>query len=229
MYALLDWDGTLRDDATLFCWEDYLVRTGVIDNTVVLERERLRNEYRQGKINHDDLSREACVTYLSALAGMSRQQYFSLIDAYMPEDRRHYSPHTEILFRWLKKHDIQPIVVSGAPHDVICQYFQEFHITQAYDFVCDFKDEKLSPVYVGSGGHDKQKIVEYCQTQWNEPPILAMGDSASDVPMLRAAKFPIIVGKALRSQFPDALALDYTASSAEKLESYLTEAEKNLF
>lgn len=231
MYALLDWDNTLRHHATLFAWEDYLIQKGAISEEAALRRSDYLKAHRNGQMDHDALSKACCESYLRAAEGMEQSQYHALLKDYFPQDRQDFAPHTPILFQWLKSLGIKPIIVSGAPIDVIRHYFDEFHIEEAYAFDYAFVGGRLDGTLLNSGGHNKQEVVAKCIEKYNEAPLLSMGDSVSDLPMLQASRFPIIVGrnKTLQQALPNALQIDCNKDGAEKLAQFLAFLEKELY
>lgn len=230
VYALLDWDNSLRIGATLFTWTDFLVRERVLPREVITERENLREQYRQGLLSHDDLSRECCAAYLRAMDGMEEGRYLALIQAYLPEDRGYLAPHTAPLMDWLRRHSITPVVVSGSPHDIISHYFGMFGVARSYDFLTRMKAGRLDGGFLRSGGHDKQAVVNECRERFGEEPLLAVGDSPSDLPMLRAARFPVVVGgdAELRRSFPASPPVSCTREGAQLLSNHLAQVELHL-
>lgn len=223
MYALLDWDNSLREKVTLFRWEDFLVEKGVISDRVLREREKYRLAHREGRMDHDALSRECCLSFLQAAEGMEQSTYEALLAEYMPQDRQDFAAYTPVLLAWLRDRKIEPVVVSGAPLDIISHYFAEFGIRKAWAFNYCFRDGRLSGDFLGSGGHDKQSVVEQCRRDYGQGPIIALGDSASDLPLLRAAAYPLIAGRdsSLRRYFPQVPALDYGPAGAAALAAWL--------
>lgn len=230
MYALLDWDNSLREKVTLFRWEDFLVQKGVISKRVITEREKYRLAFREGRMDHDRLSRECCLSFLRAAEGLPFDRYSELLEEYLPHDREDFAAYTPILFDWLKTHGIEPVVVSGAPRDVISRYFDEFGIRRAWAFDYEFRNGRLSSEFLGSGGHDKRDVVEACRREFGCDPILALGDSASDLPMLEAARCPLIAGNPspLSAALPNAPVLDYDLRGAEALQKRLDDLAKTI-
>lgn len=225
MYALLDWDNSLRKKVTLFRWEDFLVQKGALSSRVISEREKYRLAHLEGRMDHDQLSRECCLSFLRAAEGLTFAQYSELLEEYLPHDREDFAAYTPVLFDWLHTHGIEPVVVSGAPRDIIGRYFDEFGIRRAWAFDYEFRDGRLSSDFLGSGGHDKRAAVEACRREFGCDPILALGDSASDLPMLKAAQCPLIAGNPspLSKLLPNAVALDYDQRGAQALQKRLDE------
>lgn len=230
MYALLDWDNSLREKVTLFRWEDFLVQKGVLPERVISEREKYRLAHHEGRMDHDQLSKECCLSFLRAAGGISLEQYSELLEEYLPHDREDFAAYTPVLFGWLKTHGIEPVVVSGAPRDIISSYFNEFDIRRAWAFDYEFCDGRLSTRFLGSGGHNKRAVVETCRREFGCDPILALGDSLSDLPMLEAAQCPLIAGKPspLSVLLPDALTLDYDQRGTLALQRRLDELSLSL-
>ena len=194
-YALFDWDGTLREGYTLFEWIEFLRQRGEILSAQMLRcHDRLVEDYRCGRISHDVLARESCLNYENGIRGTEIMRYERLRAAYHPYDRSRQLTFAPELFKWLRKKKIYPIVVTGAPVDMIGAYFSEYGIDEAYGHRLEVRDGRLTGKALENCGFHKEKKVKELAARFGGPPVLAAGDSDSDLPLLLAAGTALVVG-----------------------------------
>ena len=193
-YALFDWDGTLREGYTLFEWIGFLRERGEILSARVLKRhDRLVADYRDGRISHDVLARESCQNYEEGIRGTRVERYEALRSEYHRYDRTRQLAFAPVLFRWLKDRGIQPVVITGAPVDMIEAYFGEYGIGEAYGHRLEMRDGRLTGNALENCGFHKERKVRELAERFGCPPMLAAGDSDSDLPLLLAAKTALVV------------------------------------
>ena len=167
-YALFDWDGTLREGYTLFEWIGFLRERGEILSARVLKRhDRLVADYREGRISHDVLARESCQNYEEGIRGTRVERYEALRSEYHRYD---------------------------APVDMIGAYFREYGIGEAYGHRLELRDGRLTGNALENCGFHKERKVRELAERFGCPPMLAAGDSDSDLPLLLAAKTALVVG-----------------------------------
>lgn len=222
MYALLDWDQTLRNGATVFEWFYFLCQKGLIDEREVAVRNQMIDRYNRKEMDHDELADQINAHYASCIKGMKLETYERLREEFLKQDIGPHIPTTEVVVNWLKKMKADIVVVSGSPLRLIQPHFCWMGVTQA----CALEENVVNGVFdgqrVGDGGSKKKRIVERCFQHYGERPLIAMGDSMSDIPMLKAACLPIVVG-----ENPDMLHIEGAVhitqdrAGAEKLEKSL--------
>ena len=194
-YALFDWDGTLREGYTLFEWIEFLREKGEILSGEMLRRhDRLLEDYRCRRISHDVLARESCENYENGIRGTQVTRYERLRAAYHPYDRSRQLAFAPALFLWLRQRKIRPVVVTGAPVDMIGAYFWEYGISEAYGHRLEVRDGRLTGRALENCGFHKEQRVEELMERFGGPPVLAAGDSDSDLPLLLAAGTALVVG-----------------------------------
>lgn len=194
-YALLDWDNTLRRNYTLFSWIDFLIREGTINERVQEKIDVYLKRYSAGKLTHDNLAQKCCDVFSAELKGMDKKIIDRMMMRYMSEDKEHIFPFTESIFYILNKHNIKPIIVSGAPLGIIQNYCDEFNIYKIYAFLPEEIEGRFTGKVHCNFGYDKRKQVEKICNEIGTIPRIAFGDSISDLEMLRMAQKSIIVCK----------------------------------
>ena len=228
MYALLDWDSTLRQSATLFSWMAFMCGHGYLPAEVLEEHDEIVSNYRAGKLTHDELSEEVNGHYLRVVKGMSLETYQRYLREFLLSDTGPRIPTTAVITDWLRRNAIDSIVVSGSPLRMIQSHFDWMGVKRAYALEEDVADGCFSGRKLSDGGSDKSRIVEACLKTYHEKPILAIGDSVSDYPMLREAKLAIMVGNGCG--FPDrmygiAARIEQNGGGACKLKRILCDFE----
>lgn len=192
-YALLDWDNTLRKGYTLFTWIDYLIDIGTLESVVREEVDHYIEKYKMKKISHDQLAKDACDVFAKSIKGMKKSILELQIKAYMLEDSTKLYGFTQEIFDVLKENKILPIIVSGAPSNILERYYIKFNIYKIYGFVAEVENDRFSGKVSYNHGYNKSlKVEEICKKMGRIPKI-AFGDSVSDFEMLNKAEKSIIV------------------------------------
>ena len=229
MYALLDWDSTLRKSATLFSWMAFMCENGYLPAGVLEEHEEIIRNYKAGKLTHDELSEQINGHYLRAVKGMKLETYQRYLQEFLRFDNGPRIPTTAVITDWLKQNGVEIVVVSGSPLRIIRHHFDWMGVKQAFALEEGVVDNCFSGQKLSDGGSDKGRIVKACRAAYHEEPVVAMGDSVSDYPMLRAAKLAILVGN--ECGFPDrmtgiAARIEQSDKGAQKLRRILCDFEK---
>lgn len=96
------------------------------------------------------------------------------------------------VFSFLNKNNIEIIVVSGAPQEILEVYKNEFKIDKIYGLKLDTKKGKyLGSLKINTGmTKSKEKIIkDICI---NKEVLFAFGDSISDIPAFKNAKYSFV-------------------------------------
>ena len=192
-YALLDWDNTLRKGYTLFTWIDYLIDRGIIGNIVREEIEYYIKEYKKHEITHDQLAEVSCAVFSNSIKGMKKTILEQQLNNYMQEDNNNLYGFTSEIFNVLNDYEILPIIVSGAPRDILEKYRKKFKIYKIYGFVAEHNDGEFSGNVLFNYGYNKGIKVEEIYKKMGGFPKMAFGDSVSDFEMLHRAEKSVIV------------------------------------
>lgn len=215
-FALFDWDNTVRKGFTLFTWIDYLCDNNIISNDLRSEMNYIKTMYKKKRITHDQYAELACSLFAKKLAGTPTSALTQAIEKYIIQDKAFLINNISSIFDILFKKNIDVIILSGAPELILQQYQEDFHIKQIYAF----KEDEISGVYSGkvsyNYGFDKQRTVNMLCKKYEANPLIAFGDSESDVPMLDKARHSFCVGKAL--SMPNLKYINQSGISADILD-----------
>lgn len=199
-YALIDWDKTLRKDYTLFCWMDYLTENNIISKKYNINVKNLFDKYTAGNLTHEQLAEFACLEYSKSITNIDKQFLISISKEYLYTDKLHMYSFTPKLFDLLNKNNILPIIVSGAPLIIISHYFQDFKIKKVYAFDNDTLKGRYTGKIKYNYGYNKINIVKKIQKEMQNSPLLSIGDSESDFPMLNVAQYGFIINKQIKNK-----------------------------
>ena len=194
-YALLDWDKTLRKNYTLFCWIDYLVESNIIEKKYVDNIKKLIEKYKQNKITHDQLAKLSGIEYAQSIKNIKEDYLKYVSKTFLDIDIKNIYPFVQKLFEIMFDNNIHPIIVSGAPYIVISNYYKIYNITESYEFKCEVLLGKFTGNVVYNYGYNKKDIITKISKKFNNSPLIAIGDSESDFPMLDIAQHGIIVNE----------------------------------
>lgn len=223
-YALLDWDNTLRNGFTLFYWAKYLCSSNVINPILVNTLNDKLQEYKNHLISHDQLAIDACKIFSSSLQNLSVKIIEKMIDSFLLIDSNNFFSFTQSLLDFINSQKIEIIIISGAPFEIVSKYKQKYHLSELFCYESEVTGNYYSGKVKKNAGCNKSNIVREICLQKKEPPIIAIGDSMSDICMFKAAKKTVVVGQdqLLLSSFkPDGFIKK--ESSAQEVITLLTE------
>lgn len=193
-YAVLDWDNTVRSEFTLFSWMQFLYNKNVINrNQVEPKIDLLKTDYETGKINHDDFAGLACSTYSNAIKGIKITEYSCLVDEYIQHDRKDIFEFSNTIFHFLKKNNIVPIIISGAPYRILKKYEEDFDLYSIYAFSEQFVNGICTGAVEYNYGLNKRYTIEKLIADFGEYPIIGFGDSSSDIPIFDLSQYSFCV------------------------------------
>lgn len=193
--ALLDWDGTIRKGFTLPNWVEFLVDHGVFTNTIIDDIKRLFGQFYKGKISHDQLSSRTSKVYSRYLEGHRKESIMGFAYKFVNEDQKYLYPFSYTLFSIFREKLIQPIVISGAPIEVLFHYANKFYIKELYGLELEVENGLYTCNIKQNHGVAKAKefIVNRIIKDSDCEIVLSIGNSSSDKPLFNAAYVSIIV------------------------------------
>lgn len=209
-YALFDWDNTLHDGWTLEAWVVHLVTEGVLTRDREPEWRALRHRYDTGRIGHNRLALEANRGYAREMAGRSAREIVDRAEAFVDRAGRHrVFPWTARFLHRLREGGIRPVIITGAPRDLIAFHLRAMGLGEgevdvhAFRLGVDGGGRYTGRIRANPGtGTAKRRLVDRIAATADVA--LAAGDSVSDLPLLRAARRQLIVGSgaaSLRTEF----------------------------
>lgn len=106
-----------------------------------------------------------------------------LIEKYMKFDNKEKFPFAMGIFSCLKKYDIKPIIISGAPGYIVEQYTERFHLYEIFAFSEAFADGYCTGKVAYNYGMNKKDTMELLCSKYGGKPVIGFGDSSSDIPL----------------------------------------------
>lgn len=198
MFALFDWDNTVRSGVTLFSWMDFLCDKKIITGDQKNYVWEIKRQYIKKQITHDQYAEMACARYASIMEGVSENDVASILPDYVNYEKQFLFSNLKSLFDAIYRKGIEIIVISGAPLRIISQYAEVFHLNRIFAF----KEQIVDGVYSGeveyNYGFEKYKVVQKLVNEYQAFPFLAFGDSYSDLPMLNSAVHSYCIGDGLK-------------------------------
>lgn len=192
-YAVFDWDNTVREGYTLFSWIDYLSQKGILDSRIQICIKEMEIQYISGKITHDQYANYACQEYTKAIKGKNVSLITSELIEYMLIDEKKIFPFAKEVFKLLSEYHILSVVISGAPLFIIEKYQKNFGIEKIYAFSAQESDGFYNGEIETNFGYNKELVIEQLINKYNEKPFMGFGDSQSDIPLLKTAKYPFCI------------------------------------
>jgi phosphoserine phosphatase len=208
--ALLDWDNSLHEGWTLVPWAEFLSRESYIrdDGTLPEKLRELLSAY-PAKASHDELALQTSEVYAQAIGNMPRSAILDAARRFVSDPRRFRPyPWTDSFLRGLHDLGIAPVIISGAPAEVLAAWVAPRKDVVAACFGLDAPNAASAalsndflPVIAGTGNpattEGKKKLVEQIK-RMKRRVVLALGDSASDTALWEAADNRIYIGTVMR-------------------------------
>lgn len=201
--ALLDWDRSLHRNWTIEDWLKHLARRERIAADVPAGWHRLRGRYPE-ELSHDQLAVQANDLYARSVAGLDVRTLAIEARAFVEgEDAARILQWVPALLQELWRRDVEPVVVTGAPHVVVEEHARRLGISHVLGLVLEARDGRLTGRLEARPGTSESKrrvVADLVASGWR--PVLAVGDSESDRPLLDAAPAQLIIGnRALRDVY----------------------------
>ena len=183
-------------------WVEHLLDAGVLTSEREPEWLARKQRYLDGVIDHNQFADEANREFARALAGWSLQQTAPLARRFVAEtDRLLVYRWAAPLLRWLTDHGTRPVIVSGAPQELLLEHLQQVGLTDVEPHGLTLaldQDGRYTGAVAANVGTDtaKRVLVQHLAAAAGPGAIvLGVGDSSSDLPLLHAADRQLIVGR----------------------------------
>ncbi|MBK1710527.1 haloacid dehalogenase-like hydrolase [Marichromatium gracile] len=191
--AAVDWDGTIRKGFTIRTWMSHLYQSKVIEQDFVCQVEDLFTRHERNQINHDDLAQQTALIYANALKNKKFSEIQTQARIFIEEDKNYIFPISRRLINHLASNGVEITIISGAPIEVISQYQDSLPIKSIYGLKLKISGAKYTGSIQSNPGSSKEKK-DILFKHFNKPPIeLALGNSASDIPLFKNANKRIVV------------------------------------
>ncbi len=203
--ALLDWDNTLHEGWTLSPWVRYLVEQGVAPTSRGTDGAQLIPDYLDGRRgDSDERARRASTLYASATAGVRASDIAALVGPYLATvDGPLVFSYVPALLEWLVDRGIQPVVVTGAPAELVAPYVEPAGGRVVGLTLVESAGLSTGAIRRNPGPADEKERVVGELAAAGCRVALGAGDSESDRPLLRAAQWQLVVDNpSLAAEFP---------------------------
>lgn len=216
--ALMDWDNTLRPGFTILDWSSYLASKHLFNKRYLRDLFDAISDYGAGKVSYLELSERAPELYALGLHGSNVAAVAGCASEFVENDRHSLFSFTSGLHEFLRRQQIEAIVISGAPIEVLHAYQKRFGWSAIFGVRVEVADGIYSASLTSNpaGAVAKETIVH--QLGSDRKVLLAIGDSESDVPLLDAAQYKIVVDSdGVIADSTDVLRIKSDVSEAELL------------
>jgi len=193
--ALIDWDGTIRNGFTIIDWIKFLIKNTNKKNTLIDKIAKKFNEYDNNILSHDELANETAEVYAECLKGLNADDIAVLSDKFVMEDKNNLFSFSYGLFNLLKKYNIEPVIISGCPIEVLNSYKKNIEFKNIYGL----KVNIINGIYhnniiINPGISSIKKIIVEKKVLSNEKlALVAFGNSISDIPLFQRSKLSFVI------------------------------------
>ncbi len=215
--ALFDWDGTLHQRATIRAFTTFLVAQGVLAPAVDREMDAAYDDYESGASAHDTLVERVVGAYAGAMAGQEVAAIEEQAETFVGVDVRSLRPFTTALLERVAAMGIEAILISGSPEVVLSHHARRLPIGQVFGVLLDERGGRYVGTVARNTGLASEKAATVRAIAATRAVVLALGDSRSDLPLLRAARLPVLVGAEPMDEEPRALLLGADGEGLEAL------------
>lgn len=192
--ALLDWDETLRRGITLFTWVEFLVKWNVFSPKQQALIESTRAQRVAGRLTYEQFAKQVSALYAVGLKGQMSRDINALGHRFVELDTHQVFPFVSSLLAVLKNCGITACVISGCPAVLLEHYTTKLQIESFHGL--EIQEDKHGR-YTGQIRNNpalvecKNSIATRLQTQYIVA--LAMGNTTSDIPLLRRARCAFVI------------------------------------
>lgn len=196
--ALLDLDNTLRVGWTVRPWLAFLSRDGWQGAGACLEAIQVQlDQYSMGKIGHDDLVDLCAGAYAKMATGKRAVELEDAAEVFV-KNYENDALHDFVLplISSLKNRGVAPVIVSGAPAELVKFYADRLNVEEYYGMVLGVDEDGIydGRIVANTGITDVKRSIVRRIRNTGRGAIIAVGDSDSDIPLWDAAEYKIIVG-----------------------------------
>jgi phosphoserine phosphatase len=195
--ALLDLDNTLRSGWFIKSWLEFLGGERIRGAYACADRLDVSlDAYARGELSHDALAKECAEAYAELMRGESQEVVNELGGEFVRDDLETFD-FVRTLLEELEARSVAPIIVSGAPAEVVRPYAANLGVDEFHALELGVGSDGCFDGTLANNpglGSVKRRIASELRESFREP-VLAVGDSASDLPLFRVAANRIVVGE----------------------------------
>lgn len=186
--CLADWDGTLRQGYTIQQWIPFLVQELGLPKCHVSKLNTVFDSYQNKQISYEELVDKAATVYAEAIAGIAVADVRSAAEKFADTDAHLFS-FTRTLLSIVRSRDVDIIIVSGGPQEVIEAHASKLGIKCVMALQVESSPfgrfEKRVKLNYGAA-IDKRRAIKQLEGAYDIS--LAIGNSISDAPLLNSAR-----------------------------------------
>lgn len=194
--ALVDWDGTIRKNFTIYSWLKFLSKKRVVDSRAMLSISGLLEKYQNKKITHDELAIETALIYAKNIDGLRVDLLHDYAVEFIKHDEDQFVKHSFDFLNLLNKSDFIICVISGAPKEIISLYAGLLPLQKIQSLEVQLSSSNIfvNNIIINPGVSSvKSKIVSEIIKNSKFNNIIALGNSKSDTPLFESAHTNIVV------------------------------------
>ncbi|MCU1457084.1 MAG: HAD-superfamily hydrolase, subfamily [Actinomycetia bacterium] len=221
--ALFDWDGTLHQRATIRAFAGFLVERGLLDAAVDRAMDAAYLDYHVGSSTHDVLVERVVGAYAAAMSGLAVGEIAAQAEAFVEVDVDSLRPWAAPLLVRIAAMGIDPVVISGSPESVLREHARRLPIRRIFGVLLDERDGRYAGTVAHNTGLAREKAATVRAVAATHSVVVAFGDSRSDLPLLHAARLPVLVGEMPMDEEPRALLVGADGSGLDAVWAALQE------
>lgn len=145
-------------------------------------------------MSHDKLAEKSAQAYAQYLSGLSVKKINQDANEFVKQDRHKLFSYTSEIFDFIKKFNIQPIIISGCPEIILNQYKSIFNLNDVIGLNIGHLNGYYIEHIVSNPGisTEKRNIITKFPLSSNEIN-MAFGNSSSDMPLFESSKINVVV------------------------------------
>ena len=193
-YALLDWDNTLREGFTITSWTKYLCDKKAVHEDAYCKLMRQFDLYHAKQISYQQLGNTTTEIYAQALVGVEVSLIEQLAYSFCQQDKAIFK-FAGNLFKLFQEKGVETIVISGSPQIVLAQYAKQLGISEIHGMDIEIQSNKYTGAIKQDFGAEKELIVKEIYHARKGAPLIALGDSIADEPLLKVAEYGYLLDR----------------------------------
>ena len=193
-FAVFDIDGTLIRWQLYHAIADALARRGHIkpDSYQAMRQSRMQWKKRVGGSSFKDYERQLILTYEEVLSTLSLEQFNEAVDAVFDEYKDQVYTYTRQLLAQLKKDTYLLFAISGSQTEIVSKIADYYQFDDYVGTIYEYKKNRFTGAKkIGSlnKAATLRALVKKHSATFDGS--VAVGDSESDISMLKLVKTPI--------------------------------------
>lgn len=209
--AAFDIDGTLSTGVLSLNFLQALVDQGLFQKSVFQSLHALEEQYAQGKMDREEMSALWLSIYLKEIAGKNPEHYNAVAGTVWNKVKGNAFPFVGELMEKLTEKGFQTVVISASPREIVSYFCATYNFTpdrfRATSIKLDSQGLYMAEpeVILSLAQHKLEQLNDLAtklypnqQIDWSQS--LAMGDSYSDLEMLKVMGKPVVMKESSREK-----------------------------